>query len=392
MKPRRKEGWEPLVSIDGVRVKALIEHMGISIAEAARRAQVRYQTLDFIVKGRSQRARVDQRARLARVLRVSHRWIGGEKTDAPPLLAVLMESEGGPSFYRINRPELESLPVRSQLEVAGIVRLLSGLTGNEGVDRAVVQYIVPLLDIGRWRASMGAAVSNEREAEAFSVAVGEAVRVLVQPWERAGSGPDGVRAKALRNVAGVLIGTMDALQASANHSMFAWRARLALMEQVSQLYEQICALSLPATDSWRSWSTRVGPIQKRIRDLQRRVQYLRVPAIRQGRLSARPTNRTRQRRPDPKRLRLGVRVTGKGRVYKASDPLPLADLRNVLTAKRGPGRRQFDELLSAELERRDGEPRAEALRLFLGTEERRAGGARLEVVAELTAALKNLGA
>src|SRR5258708_24842774 len=87
-KHRRKRG-DPLVAIDGTRVRAAIEWKGLSVNGAAGRLNVSQQTLDSIVRGRTKRCYESLRESLAGLVDLPAGWLGGETDLLPSLTAWL---------------------------------------------------------------------------------------------------------------------------------------------------------------------------------------------------------------------------------------------------------------------------------------------------------------
>jgi hypothetical protein len=85
----RRKREEPLVSIDGARVRAAIEWKRLSVNGAASRMQVSQQTLDSIVRGKTTRCYQSLRDKLAGLLELPAVWIGGETDVLPTLTAWL---------------------------------------------------------------------------------------------------------------------------------------------------------------------------------------------------------------------------------------------------------------------------------------------------------------
>src|SRR5258708_21127883 len=87
-KHRRKRG-DPLVAIDGTRVRAAIEWKGLSVNGAAGRLNISQQTLDSIVRGKTKRCYESLRESLAGLVDLPALWLGGE-TDLLPNLTTLL--------------------------------------------------------------------------------------------------------------------------------------------------------------------------------------------------------------------------------------------------------------------------------------------------------------
>ncbi len=81
--PKDKFKNNPLVSIDGARVRAAIEEGGYSVMGVARAIGEDHRTLDSIVQGKQARTRKRRRKKLSEFLNVSEAWLSGE--DEPPL-------------------------------------------------------------------------------------------------------------------------------------------------------------------------------------------------------------------------------------------------------------------------------------------------------------------
>jgi len=83
-KHRAKAAFDDLVPINGVRLKAAIEHAGRTVNGLAQQLQKRgvtgasQSTLDYITRGRHKRCRASVRDDLARLLRVPRQWLAGE--------------------------------------------------------------------------------------------------------------------------------------------------------------------------------------------------------------------------------------------------------------------------------------------------------------------------
>src|SRR2546426_4603228 len=82
---RRKREEDPLVAIDGARVRAAIDWKGLSVNRAAGRIKVSQQTLDSIVRGQTKRCYESLRERLAKLLELPAPWLGGETGLLPSL-------------------------------------------------------------------------------------------------------------------------------------------------------------------------------------------------------------------------------------------------------------------------------------------------------------------
>src|SRR5690348_13659883 len=128
-RPHRRKRGDPLVGIDGARVRAAIEWMGMSVNGAAARMGVSQQTLDSIVRGKTKRCYKSLRESLAGLLDLPAAWLSGETNLLPSLTRWLPYPELGyqPPLWvdenmRIIRPAAKggltqrtTLPPRYQL-------------------------------------------------------------------------------------------------------------------------------------------------------------------------------------------------------------------------------------------------------------------------------------
>lgn len=78
---------DPLVLIDGTRLKAAIESVGLTVNKAAKRIGEKQQTLNSIVQRQTRRCRRSRRAKLAELLGYpfTEEWLGGETVTLPGL-------------------------------------------------------------------------------------------------------------------------------------------------------------------------------------------------------------------------------------------------------------------------------------------------------------------
>jgi hypothetical protein len=81
----RRKREDPLVPIDGARVRSAIEWRGLSVNHAAARMRVSQQTLDSIVRSKTKRCYQSLREKLAALLDLPATWLGSE-TDLLPSL------------------------------------------------------------------------------------------------------------------------------------------------------------------------------------------------------------------------------------------------------------------------------------------------------------------
>ena len=265
----RKWRDNPLVPIRPDRLGAALSMKGLSVRSAAEKLGIGNSTLHYILGGGpKRRCRQQVRVDLAALLDLPERWLAGDDQGAPTVLALLMEAETGDSYYR---KEMETLPPRSQFEAIATARLLFRLGPTKGGRRRIPSYVLPILDLNTWRACLegpehatGPIEKEGRDADTFAVSVSQAVRSLVQPFSEGRLTLSRISAKALGDVAGVLIGTMDVLRSKDLASPIAWRSQLALMEQVAKLFRDVCALTLPSGAVNRRWLTKVGRVHEKI--------------------------------------------------------------------------------------------------------------------------------
>jgi len=164
-KHRRKKE-DPLVPIDGGRVRAAITWKGLSVNAAAARMGVSQRTLDSIVRGKTKRCYQSLRDKLARLVGRPATWLGGETDLQPALTPWLPLPDLGyePPLWvdeniRIIRPPADgdltqrtSLPPRYQLAAhdlsADILRAWRRDIEREHPD---AQAAISRLAIGRWK-------------------------------------------------------------------------------------------------------------------------------------------------------------------------------------------------------------------------------------------------
>src|SRR4051812_46784380 len=91
----RRKIEDPLVAIDGARVRAAIEWKGLSVNAAARKLRVSQQTLDSIVRAKTKRCYSSLRDQLAERLGRPAEWLGGETHLQPALTSWLPLPELG---------------------------------------------------------------------------------------------------------------------------------------------------------------------------------------------------------------------------------------------------------------------------------------------------------
>src|SRR2546427_8550984 len=163
-RPKREE--DPLVAIDGARVRAAIEWKGMSVNGAAGRIDVSQQTLDSIVRGNTKRCYKGLRESLAGLLDLPAAWLGGETDLLPSLTSGLPYPERGyqPPLWvdenmRIIRPSAEkgltqrtTLPPRYQLAAHDLWKSIVAAwrrdieQGKRNAKGALSQ-----LAVGRWK-------------------------------------------------------------------------------------------------------------------------------------------------------------------------------------------------------------------------------------------------
>lgn len=81
----RRKGKDPLVAIDGARVRAAIDWKRLSVNGAAARIRISQQTLDSIVRGKTKRCYQSLRDSLAQLLELPAAWLGSEADTLPSL-------------------------------------------------------------------------------------------------------------------------------------------------------------------------------------------------------------------------------------------------------------------------------------------------------------------
>jgi len=165
---RRKHQDDPLVAINGSRVRAAIEWKGLSVNAAAARLNVSQQTLDSIVRGKTKRCYESLRASLAKLVGLPAAWLGGETDLLPSLTSWLPYPELGyqPPVWvdenmRIIRPPREgdltqrtTLPPRYQLAAHEISQQIAKAWKRdiENGDREA-RAALSQLAVGRWKSN-----------------------------------------------------------------------------------------------------------------------------------------------------------------------------------------------------------------------------------------------
>ena len=176
MVPKRKHHRkveEPLVPIDGARVRAAIEWAGLSINGTASRIKVSQQTLDSIVRGRTRRCRKGLRDKLAGLLELPTQWLGGE-TDLAPSLAPWLPY-----------PELKKRPPRVLDE-----NLMPHLVPPEG-DTALRSTLPPRYQLAAYRLCKQIVAAWKRDIDAGNTEAQAALSRMAagqwgnREWDRA---------------------------------------------------------------------------------------------------------------------------------------------------------------------------------------------------------------
>ena len=220
---RRKREEDPLVAIDGARVRAAIEWKGMSVNGAAGRIDVSQQTLDSIVRGKTKRCYKGLRESLAGLLDLPAGWLGGETDLLPSLTSWLPYPELGyqPPLWvdenmRIIRPPAKrgltqrtTLPPRYQLAAhqiwqqiakawkrdiehgnreakAALSQLAEGRWKKNPWERAMM-LVTRLVSAFWWRrlflAPQALPVREEGDVDdEFAAAAASALAATLQPW------------------------------------------------------------------------------------------------------------------------------------------------------------------------------------------------------------------
>ena len=216
----RRKREDPLVQIDGARVRAAIEWKGLSVNAAAQRLGISQQTLDSIVRGKTKRCYASLRDALAKQLGRPAEWLGGETHLQPALTSWLPLPELGytPPLWvdenmRIIRPSPEggyeqaaALPPRYQLAAhdlsteiikawkrdmdrngseakAAFARLAVGRWKKNPWDR-VAMLISRLISSFWWRRAFlkNPKVSDQTADDEFAVSAASALNAVLEPW------------------------------------------------------------------------------------------------------------------------------------------------------------------------------------------------------------------
>lgn len=216
----RRKREDPLVAIDGVRVRAAIEWKGMSVNRAAQRMNVSQQTLDSIVRGKTKRCYQSLRETLAKLVGVPGSWLGGEAGALPSLTSWLPYPNLGyePPLWvdenmRIIRPpagggigQRGTLAPRYQLAAQDLSKRITDAwkrdveQGMKGAKAALAQ-----LAVGRWkdnawdRVNMLVArlisafwwrravlknpkVNDQTADDEFAVSAASALTAILEPW------------------------------------------------------------------------------------------------------------------------------------------------------------------------------------------------------------------
>ena len=163
-RPKREE--DPLVAIDGARVRAAIEWKGMSVNAAGGRIDVSQQTLDSIVRGKTKRCYKSLRESLAGLLDLPAAWLGGEADLLPSLTTWLPYPELGyqPPLWvdedmRIVRPPAKgnltqrtTLPPRYQLAANDLCkRIAEAWKRDIKQGKRDAKATLSQLAVGRWK-------------------------------------------------------------------------------------------------------------------------------------------------------------------------------------------------------------------------------------------------
>lgn len=214
-----KFGDDPLVPIDGERVRAAIElYRQVTIREAARRigellkpprqSQLRQSTLQSIVEGRTSQCRSSLRKAIARYVGLPEPFLAGEQDDIPGIIRELPIPAPG---VRQLGP-LSILPTRAQVAARRVgVRVLKAFErdirdgiaprphecsvllrawDNPPVRRQLFSIgLHELLNPVRLRASLLARPTDgsppsvpDSEQDAIGTAVADSLEALLRPW------------------------------------------------------------------------------------------------------------------------------------------------------------------------------------------------------------------
>ena len=165
-RPHRRKREDPLVAVDGARVRAAIEWKGMSVNGAAGRLSVSQQTLDSIVRGKTKRCYKSLRESLARLLELPAEWLGGETELLPSLTSWLPYPEMGyqpplsaDENMRIIRPHAKAgltqrttLPPRYQLAAHELCRGITDAWERDiELGKRDAKAALSRLAVGQWK-------------------------------------------------------------------------------------------------------------------------------------------------------------------------------------------------------------------------------------------------
>lgn len=164
----RRKTEDPLVPIDGARVRASIAWKGLSVNAAAARMRMSQQTLDSIVRGKTKRCYASLREQLASLVSRPARWLGGETDLQPALTPWLPLPELGyePPLWvdenmRVIRPpesgaltQRTSLPPRYQLAAHDLSKeIISAWKRDIDGKNSEAKRAISWVAIGRWKSN-----------------------------------------------------------------------------------------------------------------------------------------------------------------------------------------------------------------------------------------------
>lgn len=162
----RRKTEDPLVPIDGERVRAAIAWRGLSVNAAAGRMGVSQRTLDSIVRRKTKRCYQSLRGKLARLVARPAQWLGGETDLQPALTPWLPLPELGyePPLWvdenmQIIRPpaggdltQRTSLPPRYQLAAHDLCTdILKAWRRDIDRENPDAEAAIAQLAVGRWK-------------------------------------------------------------------------------------------------------------------------------------------------------------------------------------------------------------------------------------------------
>lgn len=218
-KHRRKQE-DPLVPINGQRVRAAIAWKGLSVNAAARRLGVSQQTLDSIVRDKTKRCYESLRGQLASFLGRPAQWLSGETHLQPALTSWLPLPDLGytPPLWvdenmRIIRPNeagdythVSELPPRYQLAAHDLsTDIIKAWKRDIERKNAAAEAAIGQLAVGRWKQSpwdhvamvisrllsafwwrrsafKTPKVSNQAGDDDFAASTAAALKSILEPW------------------------------------------------------------------------------------------------------------------------------------------------------------------------------------------------------------------